>query len=238
MKSLFALAGLFATIALLSLISWFGTPAQIVADTVPPPVMQAEAHFLESQLQLGVAKLNQQIGGAFTIINDTERTISLAEPFKSCACTDASVEKRSLAPGERCSVTVAVQTGTRRGKRAETVSVLYTEPDGSNVRQMIGRVLFEVKGVFEVDPQQLVLTRAEPRASFVIRADPSADRHDVLDVKSNHRCVKVNISALPVVKLELDLTTPDESILNVDCTIYTNNPAEDTIRVPIRVRKE
>lgn len=182
--------------------------------------------------------MNETIGSAFTIVNETSRTVTLLDPFKSCSCTDAQVDRRTLAPGERCSLKVSVSTGSKRGKRAETVSVVATDPDGSNQHQFVGRVLFEVKGVFEVDPLQLTLTRAEPRASFTVLGDPAADRHSVLDVKSNHRCVKVDVSELPLVKLELDLTTPDESILNVDCVIYTNNPAEDTIRVPIRVRKE
>ena len=71
------------------------------------------------------------------------------------------MERRSLAPGERCSLTVVIQTGSRRGPRAETVSVLYTEPDGSNARQLFARVSFETKGVFEVDLPQVVLTRAD-----------------------------------------------------------------------------
>ncbi|MFO0804502.1 MAG: DUF1573 domain-containing protein [Gemmataceae bacterium] len=200
--------------------------------------MVGEVRFVEPHLNLGTARLNETIGGAFTIVNETDRTVTLLDPFKSWSCTDARVDRRTLGPGEQCALKVSVNTGTKRGKRAETVSMIVTDPDGSNQQQFVGRILFEVKGVFEVDPVQLTLTRAEPRASFTVRGDPTADRHSVLDVKSNHRCVKVDASALPLVKLELDLTTPDESILNVDCTIYTNNPAEDTIRVPIRVRKE
>jgi hypothetical protein len=89
-----------------------------------------------------------------------------------------------------------------------------------------------------VDPPQVRLTRSEPKASFVVRGDPRAEWHDVMAVISNHRCVKVDTRALPVVTLELDLTTPDESILDVECLVYTNNPVEDIIRIPVRVRKE
>jgi hypothetical protein len=56
---------------------------------------------------LGTVRLNERVAGAFTIVNDTDRTISLFDPFKSCSCTEANVERRTLAPGERCSLTVA-----------------------------------------------------------------------------------------------------------------------------------
>jgi|GEM_PF-4638105 len=235
MKSLFILAGAFAAISVGSFISRFASANR--SEQALPAVV-GDVRFVEPHLNLGSARLNETIGGAFTIVNESDRTVTLLDPFKSCSCTDAQLERRTLGPGEQCSLKVSVSTGTKRGKRAETVSVLLTDPDGSNQRQIVGRILFEVKGVFEVDPVQLTLTRAEPRATFTVRGDPTADLHTVLDVKSNHRCVKVDASALPLVKLELDLTTPDEAILNVDCLVYTNNPAEDTIRVPIRVRKE
>ena len=235
MKLLIALACAFAVISLLAFVSWARTPSELPGAI---PAVGGEVHLLEPELRLGVVRLNEQIRGSFTLVNDTDRPVTLCEPFKSCSCTDALLERRSLVPGERCSLTVTIQTGNRRGPRAETVSVVYSDPDGSNARQLFARVSFETKGVFEVDPPQVVLTRAEPRASFVVRADPGAERHEVLNVVSNHRCVKVDTRALPVVTLELDLMTPDESILNVDCVVYTNNPAEDTIRVPVRVRKE
>jgi hypothetical protein len=50
--------------------------------------------------------------------------------------------------------------------------------------------------------------------------------------------VKVDTRTLPVVTLELDLETPGESILNTECVIYTDNLGEETITVPVRVRKD
>jgi hypothetical protein len=224
---------------LVAFASWSRTPAELQAEVAPaPPVAPGGVHFLEPQLQLGTVPPNEKISGSFTLVNDTSQPIDLCEPFKSCSCADASLDRRSLAPGERCPLTVVIQTGGRRGRRAETVSVIYTDPGGANPRQLIARILFEVKGVFEVDPPQVTLTSAQPKVSFVVRGDPRAERHDVVAVVSNHRCVKVDTRALPVVTLELDLGTPDESILDVECLVYTNNPAEDVIRVPVRVRKE
>ena len=97
---------------------------------------------------------------------------------------------------------------------------------------------FIPKGVFETDPTDITLTSAKPKASFVIRMDPTAEQNKVLDVRSNHRCVKIDTRALPTVSLELDLGTSDESILNTECLIYTNNAVEEIVTVPVRVRKE
>ena len=161
MKSLIALSAAFAFISVFAFAKWVRSPSD--APSVLPTAT-AEVHFLEQELQLGTVRLNEQIGGSLTILNDTDQPVVLCEPFKSCSCTEASLDRRTLAPRDRCSLTVAVQTGNRRGKRAEAVSVVCTAPDGSNARQLVGRVLFEVKGVFEVEPGQVSLTRAEPRA--------------------------------------------------------------------------
>lgn len=235
-RQFIVLASVFALVSLVAFVCWARTPDQLQTETPPAPPLAG--HFLVSQLQLGTVPPNEKISGSFTLVNDTGQAIDLCEPFKSCSCADASFDRRSLAVGERCPLTVTIQTGGRRGRRAETVGVIYTDPGGANPRQLIARVLFEVKGVFEVDPPQVTLTSTEPKTSFVVRGDPHAERHDVLSVVSNHRCVKVDTRALPVVTLELDLKTPDESILDVECLVYTNNPAEDIIRVPVRVRKE
>jgi len=234
-----SLASGFALVSLVAFVSWSRTPADPQTGVPPaPPVAPAGVRLVEPQLQLGTVPPNEQIRGSFTLVNDTDQPIDLCEPFKSCSCADAYLDRRSLAPGERCPLTVVVMTGSRRGRRAETVGLTYTDPGGSKPRQLIAKVLFEVKGVFEVDPPRVTLSSAEPKASLVVRGDPRAERHDVMAVISNHRCVKVDTRALPVVTLELDLGTPDESILEVECLVYTNNPVEDIIRVPVRVRKE
>ena len=44
-------------------------------------------------------------------------------------------------------------------------------------------------------------------------------------------------SALPKATFELDPDTVYESIVNADCVVYTTSPAEEMIRVPVRVQK-
>lgn len=193
---------------------------------------------LEPEKQLGVVGLNEHVRGSFTVVNDTDTTITLGEPQKTCSCTTAELDRRELGPGERCTLTFLIQTGSRRVPRAEAVNVMYRTPDGAGVRQVSGRMCFVPKGVFDIEPTAVTLTRAQPKVSFVVRGDPAAERNKVMDVRSMHRCVKVDTRALPVVTLELDLETPDESILNTECVVYTNNPAEQMISVPVRVRKE
>lgn len=207
-----------------------------VAPASPP--VRLVVYLLEPEKLLGVVGLNEQVRGSFTLVNDTDTTITLGEPLKTCACTTAVLDRRELGPGERCSLTFVIQTGSRRVPRAEAVNVVYTASDGAGTRQVSGRMCFVPKGVFDIDPTSVTLTRSQPKASFVVRGDPAAGRHKVLDVLSNHRCVKVDTRALPVVTLELDLETPDESILNTECVVYTNNPAEQMITVPVRVRKD
>ncbi len=235
MKALSLLSALLGTISVASFVYAIKSRPEPVSA---PTAERLGVYVVEPEKHLGVVGLHEQVRGSFTVVNDSDATITLGEPLKSCSCTTAELDRRELAPGERCSLTFAIQTGNRRGPRAETVSVIYTTPNGNGTRQVFAKVYFVPKGVFEIDPGSVTLTRAQPKVSFTIHTNPSADRRTVLDVRSNHRCVKVDTHALPVLTLELDLETPDESILNTECIVYTNNPAEETISVPVRVRKE
>ena len=192
----------------------------------------------EPALRFGHVGLNDTIRGSFTVVNDTDQSVSLAEPMKSCSCTAAELDRQELPPGEQCTLKFALHTGIRRVPRVETIAVTYAVAKSDAKQQLLAQVYFEPKGVFEVEPAQLILTRANPKATFVVRGNPSVGQHDVIDVRSSHSCVKVAALSLPVVTLELDLETLDEAIINTECIVYTNNPAEDVIRVPVRVRKE
>lgn len=235
MKSLIVIACVFGAVAVASFVYWAKPLAQDSSASLPA---EEEVYLLEPEQQMGVVGLNEQISGTFTVVNNTERTVTFDEPMKSCSCASAGLERRELGPGERCALTFAIQTGSRRAPRIETVGLNYTTSDGSRCGQLYARVKFVPKGVFEVEPAGVILTRTKPKASFVVRVDPKAERNKVIEVRSNHRCVKVDASALPTVTIELNLDTPDESILNTECLVYTNNSAEDTIRVPVQVRKE
>lgn len=235
MKSLIAMSCVFGSISLVAFVYSAGIPSQIAPS--PQPV-RSGVHLLEPEQNLGIVGLNETRSGSFTVVNDTDQPITLGEPLKSCSCANAVLDRRELAPGEQCSLTFTIQTGSRRVPRVETIALLFTTAGSADPKQLLARVYFIPKGVFEVEPADVVLTRAVPKATFTVRANPAAERREVLDVRSNHRCVKVDTRALPVVTLELDLETPDEAFLNTECVIYTNNPAEDMIRVPVRVRKE
>ncbi|MFO0799501.1 MAG: DUF1573 domain-containing protein [Gemmataceae bacterium] len=235
MKALTLLSALLGTVSVAS----FVYALKFQPETTPPPpaVERLGVHVLEPDKHFGVVGLHQQLHGSFVIVNDTDTSITLGELMRSCSCTAATLERRELGPGERCSLTIEIHTGNRRGPRVETVGVVCSASGSSSPQQILTKSRFEVKGIFEIEPGGVTLTRAEPKASFTIRAASSAEQAKVLDVRSSHRCVKVDTRELPIVTLELDLETPDESILNTECVVYTNNPAEETITVPVRVRK-
>lgn len=233
MKLLIATSCMFAAVSLGSFVYWAQSAAPPTAP--PPEPVRLGVHILEPEKRLGTVGLFEDLRGTFTVVNDTDRAVALGEPSRSCTCAAAELERRELAPGERCSLTYTVQTKNRRGPRVETIGLTYAAT-GDEARELFARVFFVAKGVFEVEPAEVVLTRAQSRATFVVRTDPAA-QYKVLDVRSDHRCVKVDTRALPAVTLELDLGTPDEAILDTECVVYTNSTVEEAIRVPVRVRK-
>ncbi|MBP3957254.1 DUF1573 domain-containing protein [Gemmata sp. G18] len=233
MRLLVTISCILAAISVASFVYWAKGPVR--AESVAAPVRRG-VHFLEPDKQLGAVRLNETIHDSFTLVNDTDRTIMIGEPMKSCSCTTAELDRRELAPGERCSLKFAINAGGNRVPRRETIALVCTSA-GSDAVQVFGRVYFAPKGVFEIDPTEVILTRAKPKATFVVSTASTAEQNKVIDVRSNHQCVHVDAGALPIVTLELDLNTRDEAVLEAECIITTNNPSEETIRVPVRVRK-
>ena len=74
MKLLIALACAFAVISLLAFVSWARTQWEVPGAI---PAVGGEVHLLEPELRLGVVRLNEQIRGSFTLVNNTDRTVAL-----------------------------------------------------------------------------------------------------------------------------------------------------------------
>ncbi len=237
MNKLLIACGLSGMFSLLSLLYWsqLAGPESPAPEDGSPPA-PATVYLLEPEKNLGVVGLNEEIHGSFTIVNGTSKSVVLSEPMKSCSCTNAALEKRSLAPGERCSLGYTIKTGSRRVPRVETIGLTCTFDDGE-ARQFFAKIYFIPKGVFEIEPAEVVLTSERPKFSFVVRADSKAQFHQLLDVRSNHPNVKIDKSCLPAITLELDLETLGEAITNTECTVYTNNLTEPVISIPVRIRK-
>ena len=84
MKSLIALSAAFAFISVFAFAKWVRSPSD--APSVLPTAT-AEVHFLEQELQLGTVRLNEQIGGSLTILNDTDQPVrSSGRALKSEGC--------------------------------------------------------------------------------------------------------------------------------------------------------
>ncbi|MDY3557203.1 hypothetical protein R5W24_006390, partial [Gemmata sp. JC717] len=88
----------------------------------------------------------------------------------------------------------------------------------------------------EVEPLEVVLTRSAPRATVTVRSDDPDAIKKVLRAESRYPGVTVDSSRLPVVVLELNGETT-ESVLNTECVIYSTVPGEESITLPVRIRK-
>lgn len=203
----------------------------------PRPLPPGVVYIEQPVVDFGRVGLNKAIGGTFTVVNGSDRTVTLSEVGKSCACTSAEVSASVLAPSERATVSFQVRTGDRRGGRAESIVVQFNSPPDEQAERLFAKVMFIPTGVFDVSPPQVVLTSLKPKAEITVLSDSATGGQKVLRVESRHPCVKVNASRLPAITLELDPDVASESVVNTECLIYTTVVGEEAIAIPVRVRK-
>jgi hypothetical protein len=232
MRLLMALSVTFAVLA----VTLFVLDAnQADAQATPPEPVPARVGFVKSTLEFGVVPLNDKIEGTFTIVNTTPDTITFDEVRKSCSCAEVSIDKKSLPTNDTAQLKFVIRTGNRRGLHADAIMLPY-QVNGVLKAELIGAIKYHCKGVFEVEPPRLVLTPAQPEASFTITVDAKADKKKILGCTCNVDWVIVDTTSLPTVKLRLDAAKAYEKTLDAVCTVHTDNIAEEAIKVPLQLR--
>ena len=122
--------------------------ARASAQTGPGLVLEP------AEVDVGDVGQDQVIPFSFTITNTTASRLKLAQISKTCSCTEAVAEQKSLEPGESTKVTASWKTRASRGPSAVVVTVLF-ETDSSELLSGQMRLRGHVKADLELRPTNI-----------------------------------------------------------------------------------
>lgn len=85
-------------------------------------------HFAETQHDFGVVKEGQKVEYTFTFDNSGKTNLEIGDIKTSCGCTAALVSQKVLAPGEKGTLKVELDTSKRQGKMSRMITITSNDP--------------------------------------------------------------------------------------------------------------
>lgn len=89
-------------------------------------------HFPETQHDFGSVKEGDKVDYVFSFENSGTSNLEISDVKTSCGCTAALVSKKTLAPGEKGTLKVELDTSNREGKMSRTITVSSNDPKDPN----------------------------------------------------------------------------------------------------------
>ena len=108
-------------------VAFFVSPVAALANSV-------DAMFPVKKHDFGTVAVASKTEFRFPIHNNTNRPIHIQTVRTSCGCTTPTVETPYIEPGQTGSILAKFNTGTHRGKKGATLTVVIDQPFYSEVR--------------------------------------------------------------------------------------------------------
>jgi Protein of unknown function (DUF1573) len=111
--------------------------ALLVSTGTASATSWADALFDDLTHDFGASPYGATVRRVFTIANTTGQKVRIASVRVSCGCVSAAVTRRELAPGEKASLVVSVDTRRFKGATTKSVYVRFDQPEDTEVRLSI-----------------------------------------------------------------------------------------------------
>jgi hypothetical protein len=108
-------------------VAFFASPVAALANSV-------DAMFPVKKHDFGTVAVASKTEFRFPIHNNTNRPIRIQTVRTSCGCTTPTVETPYIEPGQTGSILAKFNTGTHRGQKGATLTVVIDQPFYSEVR--------------------------------------------------------------------------------------------------------
>ncbi|MDG2221449.1 MAG: DUF1573 domain-containing protein [Rubripirellula sp.] len=179
----------------------------------------------------------------FPIHNPFKTTMHIRSVRTSCGCTTAILQDQSIEPGKTGTLLARFNTGTFRGKRGATLTVVVDRPQFSEVRL---RVDGYIRSDMVFDPGAIEFGGIEQAQAVTNVSKVSyAGRHDwkIVDVRSNLPWLVPQVAEVGRsrgrVNYEISVTVGDDAPIGFfqdELVVQTNDRGMPT--VPLRVNGE
>jgi|GEM_PF-2004610 len=199
----------------------------------------SDIYFNEKVYDFGEAPQNQNVSHVFKFCNRGEKPLEVKLGTSRC-CTDASLSKDILKPGESAEIGVNFNTGYKRERVSESVFVSSNDPDEPEV-------ILTVTGIVVASPIAIPdrlyfgeIKGEEPREKLLYVVDPGEGNLKIEKVEITSKYLKAEIipvSSEKVERIGISVTLKPSKIsigsFNEKLIIHTNDRTKPVLEIPI-----
>ena len=186
----------------------------------------------------GDVELLTDIPVSLTLTNTFGEAVEVGQVFKSCSCTEATVEPKAIPAGGTATVTIRWKQGNKPGPTGAAIAIHADVGGEEHDRILTAQLKANVVTPVWCDPKQLTLSADEPKAKLTLQAKPgtifaltgatSAEPKLKLTADTKANTVAVELTGKPdttwvTVYLKHDLMTE----LTIPVRLHAASPTED-----------
>lgn len=186
-------------------------------------------------IDAGVAHAGQPFVRRFDLVNSSDQPITIAELRANCGCAAPAIDRRTLPPGERATVTIDVNTLSQPAG-AVRWSVTAEWQSGARSGQLTWQLTAHLIREIELQPAALVLAGTPALSHDIAISDRRPKPLTITSVRSSSGRVTTEI--LPDRRVHVRIAgdcppgTHTEQLL-----IATDDPKYPELRVPVTVHR-
>jgi hypothetical protein len=178
----------------------------------------------------------------FPVYNPLNQTMHIQSVRTSCGCTTPTVETHYIEPGQQGSIHARFNTGSFKGKRGATLTVVIDQPFYSEVRLKVDGY---IRSDIVVNPGSIdfgKIAQGETATQTAMLYYAGRDSWQIVDVQSNRPWLIPSVTEVSRgggrVNYELSVTVREDASgsFQDEVVVITNDSAKP--RVPIRVTGE
>ncbi len=189
------------------------------------------------ELDLGRVEQKQEIQVAFNLENHCREVVTISKVDTSCGCTDATVSRNVLPPGETATLTATWRTGALRGQSSVSLAVAYLSADQRHQILPLTIKGYVVPDIL-VEPTELTFERGTAAIRTVRLTPGRLDRFQIERAYASHRAISVALLGTEgSLSVQFDPTkTPNNSEeVSGFVAVVTDSPREPVIYIGVKV---
>lgn len=205
------------------------SPAKPAPEAPPPPALVVE----QPVHDFGVVGQMETLHTEFRLVNRFPIAVTIKELLKGCSCAHAAISPERLEPGQTATLTVVWQTGGRRGKASEVVTV-FALPDGEGPVTVQVRLKAQIQPDVRYEPDELRFVRTEA-GTTTLQFTPG--RMPDVQIRSAHPTVSALQTAVDpatgTVTVRYDPAKLEGDHPGATVMVQTTSPKEPWVSVPV-----
>jgi hypothetical protein len=177
------------------------------------------------------------LDGTFELINKSKKPVKIIRIAMSCRCTEMKATDNEIVPEKTAKISFKWDTTGVRGVKGSSFTIFYTEEGQEGMRSLPLSVHGNIMPLFDCIPEKLEFTVGKSETKTVKLA-PKKEGQSVVIERCGCSVSAFNAQKISDSKITVAFSSNDwinDSQIFPYLSIYTNNPKERIVAIPISV---